>query len=116
MKIHRIVTAVDCGQIINPRGAVQQIESGIIFGIAQALRGAITIDKGRVMQTNFHQYEPLRMDEVPKIEVYLMPNTNNPTGLGEHSNPHVVPAITNAVFKATGKRVRELPLRLAGLA
>jgi isoquinoline 1-oxidoreductase beta subunit len=56
------------------------------------------------------------MDEVPKIEVYLMPNTNNPTGLGEHSNPHAVPAITNAVYKATGKRIRELPLRLAGLA
>ena len=79
-------------------------------------RRVITLDKGRVMQTNFHQYEPIRMDEMPKIEVYLMPNTNAPSGLGEHSNPHVVPAITNAIFKATGKRLRELPVRLAGLA
>jgi isoquinoline 1-oxidoreductase subunit beta len=116
VKVHRIVTAVDCGQIINPRGAIQQVESGIIYGLAQVLRNTITIEKGRVQQTNFHQYEPLRMDEVPKIEVYLMPNTNNPSGLGEHSNPHTVPAVTNAIFKATGRRIRELPVRLAGLA
>ena len=116
VKVHRIVTAVDCGQIIYPAAPCNRSKAALFTASHRCSRGAITIEKGRVMQTNFHQYEPLRMDEVPKIEVYLMPNTNNPTGLGEHSNPHVVPAITNAVYKATGKRVRELPLRLAGLA
>jgi isoquinoline 1-oxidoreductase subunit beta len=116
VKIHRVVTAVDCGQIINPTGAIRQVESGILDGLTVALRGAITIDKGRVQQTNFHQYEPMRMNEAPKIEVHLMPNTNAPGGLGEHSNPHAVPALTNAIFKATGKRLRQLPIRLSGLA
>ena len=116
VKVHRIVTAVDCGQIINPRGAVQQVESGIIYGLAQVLRGAITIDKGRVMQTNFHQYEPLRMDEVPKIEVYLMPNTNNPTGLGEHSNPHLVPAHHERGLQSDRQASSRTAVEIVGLA
>lgn len=116
VKIHRMVTAVDVGQIINPRGAMQQVESGIIYGLSAALRGAITVDKGQVQQSNFDTYEPLRIDEVPKIEVHLMPNTNAPGGLGEHANPHCAPALTNAIYKATGRRLRQLPIRLAGLA
>ena len=116
VKIHRIVCAVDCGYVVNPNIVVQQIESGIVYGLSAALRGEITIERGRVQQSNFNNYEPLRINEMPKVEVHIVPSTNPPSGIGEASTPTIAPAITNAIFRATGKRIRKLPLRLEGLA
>jgi isoquinoline 1-oxidoreductase beta subunit len=109
-RVHRVVCAVDCGQVINPAGVVQQIQGGIVFGLS-ALKGGITIDKGRVQQGNFHQYEVLRIDEMPVIEVYLVPSHETPAGIGEASTPPIGPAVANALFAATGKRIRSLPIR-----
>jgi isoquinoline 1-oxidoreductase subunit beta len=109
-RVHRVVCAVDCGQVINPAGVVQQIQGGIVFGLS-ALKDGITIDKGRVQQTNFHQYEVLRIDEMPVIEVHLVPSHETPAGTGEASTPPIGPAVANAIFAATGKRIRSLPIR-----
>jgi isoquinoline 1-oxidoreductase subunit beta len=111
VRVHRVVCAVDCGYVVNPNIVVQQIESGIVYGLSAALRGEITIDRGRVQQTNFNNYEPLRMDEMPVIETYIVPSTNPPGGIGEASTPAIAPAVTNAIFSATGKRVRRLPIK-----
>src|SRR5204863_85505 len=115
VRVHRVVCAVDCGHVVNPAIVVQQIESGIVYGLSAALRGEITIDRGRVQQTNFNNYEPLRIDEMPVVEVHVVPSTNPPGGIGEASTPAIAPAVTNAIFKATGKRVRKLPIRLQEL-
>jgi isoquinoline 1-oxidoreductase beta subunit len=112
VRVHRVVTAVDCGRVVNPAGVVQQMESAIVYGLSAALRGAITIDRGRVQQTNFHQYEPLRINEMPVVEVHIAASTNPAGGIGEVGTPAIAPAVTNAVFAATGKRVRRLPIRL----
>ena len=109
-RVHRVVCAVDCGQVINPAGVVQQIQGGIVFGLS-ALKGGITIDKGRVQQGNFHQYEVVRIDEAPAIEVYLVPSHEMPAGIGEASTPAIGPAVANAIFAATKKRIRTLPIR-----
>jgi len=106
------VCAVDCGQVVNPAGVEQQIQSGIAFGLTAALKGAITIDRGRVQQSNFHQYDMLRIDEMPLVEVHLVASTAAPGGIGEASTPGVAPAVTNAIFAATGKRIRRLPITL----
>ena len=116
LKVHRVVCAVDCGQVIHPRIVEQQIESGIVFGLTAALKGSITIDRGRVEQQNFHQYEVLRIDEMPVVEVHIVPNHNPPGGIGESSTPAIAPAVANAIFAATGKRIRRLPIRLTELA
>jgi len=111
VKVHRVVCAVDCGQQVNPAIIVQQIRSGIVYGMS-ALKGEITIDKGRVQQQNFNNYEVLRIDEMPVVDVHLVESHANPGGIGEASTPTIGPAISNAVFAATGKRIRKLPLRL----
>jgi isoquinoline 1-oxidoreductase beta subunit len=116
VRVHRVVCAVDCGYVVNPAIVVQQIESGIVYGLSALLRGEITIDRGRVQQTNFNNYEPLRMDEMPVIETYIVPSTNPPGGIGEASTPAITPAVTNAVFSATGKRIRKLPIKPEDLA
>jgi isoquinoline 1-oxidoreductase beta subunit len=116
LRVHRVVSAVDCGQVANPAGVAQQMESAIVYGLSAALRGAITIEKGRVQQTNFHQYEPLRMSEMPVIETHIVPSTQAPGGMGEVGTPAIAPAVTNAIFKATGKRIRRLPISLEKLA
>jgi isoquinoline 1-oxidoreductase subunit beta len=109
-RVHRVVAAVDCGQVINPRILEQQIQGGIVYGLANALRAKITIDKGRVVQGNFDDYAPLRMDETPAVEVYAVPSQEAPTGIGEPSVPPLAPALCNAIYVATKKRIRALPI------
>lgn len=110
-KVHRVVAAVDCGQVINPSILEQQIQGGIVYGLSNALRAQITIDKGRVVQGNFDDYAPLRMDESPIVEVYAVPSQEAPTGIGEPSVPPVAPALCNAIYAATKKRIRTLPIQ-----
>lgn len=113
VRVHRMVCAVDCGQVVNPDTVKAQMEGGIIFGLTAALKAEITLDNGRVQQHNFHDYPMLRINEAPEIEVYIVPSTEKPTGVGEPGVPPVAPAVANAVFAATGKRVRKLPIRLS---
>ena len=116
VKVHRVVCAVDCGYTVNPATIIHQVRGGIVFGLTAALNGAITIDRGRVEQGNFNNYEMLRIDEMPVIDVYIVPSTQRVGGMGELSVPGIAPALTNAIFKATGKRIRQLPIRLTNLA
>jgi len=109
-KILRVVAAVDCGQVVNPAILEQQIQGGIIYGLGNALRAKITIDKGRVVQGNFDDYSPLRMDETPIVEVYAVQSQESPTGIGEPSVPPIAPALCNAIYAATKKRIRALPI------
>ncbi|MGA7222897.1 MAG: xanthine dehydrogenase family protein molybdopterin-binding subunit [Candidatus Acidiferrales bacterium] len=109
--VHRVVAAVDCGRVVNPDTVKAQIEGGIVFGLTAALKTEITLDKGRVQQRNFHDYPMVRMFESPAIEVYIVPSSEKPTGVGEPGVPPVAPAVTNAIFAATGKRVRRLPIK-----
>ena len=111
-RVARVVCAVDCGRVVNPAIVKQQMESGIAYGLTAALKGAITIDKGRVQQANFDRYEMLRIDEMPKIEVHIVNSTEEPGGVGEASVPPIAPAVGNAIFAATGKRIRTLPIAL----
>ena len=115
VKVHRIVCAVDCGIVVNPAIAEQQIQSGIVYGLSAALKQAITFERGRVQQANFNTYDPLRIDEMPVVEVHLVKSTAAPGGLGEASTPTTAPAVANAVFAATGKRIRMLPIKPADL-
>jgi isoquinoline 1-oxidoreductase subunit beta len=109
-RVHRVVAAVDCGQIVNPSILEQQIQGGIVYGLSNALRAKITIEKGRVVQGNFDDYAPLRMDETPAVEVYAVPSPEAPTGIGEPSVPPIAPALCNAIYAATKKRIRALPI------
>jgi isoquinoline 1-oxidoreductase beta subunit len=113
VRVHRMVCAVDCGRVINPDSVKAQMEGGIIFGLTAALKDEITLEQGRVKQRNFHDYPMMRINEAPKIEVYIVTSTENPTGVGEPGVPPVAPAVSNAIFAATGKRVRRLPIRLS---
>jgi isoquinoline 1-oxidoreductase beta subunit len=113
VRVHRVVCAVDCGRAINPDGIKAQMESGIVYGLTAALKGEITIDKGAVKQTNFDQYTMLRINEMPAVEVYIVPSQEKPTGVGEPATAVIAPAVGNAIFAATGKRVRRLPISLA---
>lgn len=115
IKVHRVVCAVDCGMVVNPDIIKAQMESAIVFGLTAALKGEITIKNGRVEQSNFHDYPLLRIDEMPEIVVAIVPSQENPGGVGEPGTPPIAPAVANAVFKATGKRLRRLPLRPADL-
>lgn len=113
VKVHRVVVAIDCGRVINPGLVAAQAESAVIFGLSSALKQQITFRKGRVQETNFNTYRSLRMYEAPAIETYLVPSEQPPTGVGEPGVPPVAPALCNAIFAATGKRIRTLPIEAA---
>jgi isoquinoline 1-oxidoreductase subunit beta len=115
VRVRRVVCAVDCGTVVNPDTIAAQVQSGIIFGITAALYGEVTLKKGRVEQTNFDTYRVLRMDEAPTIEVHIIPSTEQPGGMGECGTSCIVPAVANAIFAATGKRLRKMPVDAAAL-
>ncbi len=109
-KVHRVVAVVDCGQVVNPSILEQQIQGGIVYGLANVLRAQITVDKGRILQGNFDDYAPLRMEEAPAVEVYAVPSSESPSGIGEPSIPPLAPALCSAIYSATKKRIRSLPI------
>ncbi len=109
IRVHRVVAAVDCGMVINPDGVRQQLESAVAYGLSAALHGAITLENGQVVQSNFHDYAPLRFSEMPRIEVHIVASSEPPSGIGEPGTPPIAPAVANAVFTLTGKRLRRLP-------
>lgn len=111
-KVHRVVVAVDCGVAINPDIVRMQMESCVAYGLSAALHGAITLKDGAVVQGNFNDYQVLRINEMPKVEVYIVPSAEAPTGVGEPGTPPIAPAVTNALYKLTGKRIRTLPIAL----
>jgi isoquinoline 1-oxidoreductase subunit beta len=110
VRVTRVVCAIDCGRIVNPNTVRAQAEGGTIFGITAALHGEITLKNGRVTQANFDTYEMLRIDEAPAVEVYVVDSTEAPGGMGEPATAGIAPAVVNAVFAATGKRLRKLPI------
>jgi isoquinoline 1-oxidoreductase beta subunit len=110
-RVERVVCAVDCGIAVNPDVIVAQMESGIGFGLSPLLMSEITLDDGKVVQSNFHDYEVLRIDQMPEIEVHIVPSAEPPTGVGEPGTPPIAPAVANALFAATGKPYHRLPLR-----
>ena len=113
IRVHRVVCAVDCGLVVNPNIVAQQVESGVVFGLSAALGGEITFANGQPQQSNFADYPVLRMAQAPEVETIIMPSAETPEGMGEPAVPPVAPAVANAVFKLTGRRLRSLPLRLA---
>jgi isoquinoline 1-oxidoreductase beta subunit len=113
VRVHRVVCAVDCGTVVNPDTVKAQMEGGIAFGISGALGGEIMLKNGRLEQSNFNDYRVLRMNETPAIEVHLVRNGEAPNGIGEPGTAATAPALANAVFAATGKRIRQLLLQKA---
>jgi isoquinoline 1-oxidoreductase beta subunit len=111
VRVHRVVCAVDCGVVINPDTVAAQMEGGIAFGLTATLKADIAIENGRTQQSNFHDYPLLRIDEMPIIEVHIVPSNSLPSGIGEMGVPPIAPAVLNAVYAATGKRIRHLPIR-----
>ncbi|GFE82218.1 aldehyde dehydrogenase [Steroidobacter agaridevorans] len=115
VQVHRVVCAVDCGQIVNPDTVIAQIESGVVFGLGAALWNEVTFDKGRVQQNNFTDYRVMRINEAPAIEVYMVKSNDAPGGIGEPGTSAIAPALTNAIFAATGQRLRKLPVTATSL-
>lgn len=114
--VDRVVVAIDCGQVINPDMVAAQMEGGIIFGLTAALCGEITFECGQTQQSNFNNYTMLRSNEMPRVEVHVVPSHEAPGGCGELPVPSIAPAVANAIFEATGKRVRRLPFQTQELA
>src|SRR3989454_6409697 len=115
VRVRRVVCAVDCGTVVNPDTVRAQIESAVMFGITAALYGKITLKDGRVEQINFDTYQILRMNEAPAVEVHVVQSSELPGGMGEAGTSAIVPAVTNAIFAATGKRLRTLPIDTTAL-
>jgi isoquinoline 1-oxidoreductase beta subunit len=116
LKVHKVTCVIDCGQVVNPRIVTSQLESGIVFGLSATLWGDVTLKNGRAQQQNFHEYRVLRLHETPEIDIHLVPSAAPPGGIGETGVPPVAPAVCNAIFAATGKRLRSLPISAHGLA
>ncbi|MGZ5251612.1 MAG: xanthine dehydrogenase family protein molybdopterin-binding subunit, partial [Caldimonas sp.] len=114
--VHKVTVVADLGRMVNPDTVEAQIQSSIIFGLTAALYGEITVDKGRVQQTNFHQYKMVRMNEAPQIDITLVDSTEKPGGIGEPATALIGPAVGNAVFAATGKRLRRMPMTAENIA
>ncbi len=114
VKVHRVTCAVDCGKLVNPDTIEAQMQGAIVYGLTAALKGEITIENGRVRQSNFHDYQPLRMREMPKVDVHIVESTEDPGGIGEPGTPPIAPAVANAVFAATGPSICKLPIGLDG--
>jgi isoquinoline 1-oxidoreductase subunit beta len=112
--IHKVTCVVDCGEVLNPDGVAAQMEGGIIFGLSAALYGEITIQNGSVEQENFPDYEMVRLANCPEINVVLAPSGRPLGGIGEPGTPPIAPAVANAIFAATGERIKELPLSKSG--
>jgi isoquinoline 1-oxidoreductase beta subunit len=112
VRVHKVTCAVDCGWIVNPDTIKAQMEGGVIYGLSAALRGEITIDKGRVVQSHFGDYPVVRIQESPVVETFIVPSTEAPGGIGEPSTAVIAGSLVNAVFAATGKRIYSLPIRL----
>ena len=111
VRVNRVVCAVDCGMVVNSDNVAAQMQGGIVFGLTAALKAEATIKNGRVQQSNFHDYPIWRMDEMPVVEVYIVPSDRKPSGIGEMGVPPIAPAIANAVYAATGKRICHIPIR-----
>jgi isoquinoline 1-oxidoreductase beta subunit len=111
IRVHKVTCAIDCGPIVNPDTIRAQMESAVVFGLSAALYGEITFRNGRVKQRNFHDYRMLRMNEMPEVDVVIVESTESMGGVGEPGVPPVAPAVGNAVFALTGKRIRSLPFR-----
>jgi isoquinoline 1-oxidoreductase beta subunit len=115
IRVHRVVCAVDCGIAVNPQSIAAQMESCITFGLGFALHSKLTIKDGQVVQSNYHDYQVLRLNEMPLVEVHIVPSADKPGGIGEAGVPPTAPAVANAVYALTGQRLRELPLQLSGV-
>lgn len=113
IRVHSMVCAVDCGIAVNPETIRAQLESGVAFGLSAALHGKLSFKQGRVQESNFHDFPVLRLNEMPQVQVHIVPSSEKPGGIGETGVPPVAPAVANAVFALTGQRLRELPLRLS---
>jgi isoquinoline 1-oxidoreductase beta subunit len=110
VRVKRVVCAVDCGSVVNPDTIEAQVQGAVIFGISAALHGEITLKNGRVEQSNFDDYQVVRINDAPAIEVHIVRNNEAPGGMGEPGTSAIMPAIANAIFSATGQRIRKLPV------
>jgi isoquinoline 1-oxidoreductase beta subunit len=116
VKLHRVTTVIDCGVAVNPRNIRAQMEGGIVFGLSAAFYGEITIKDGAVEQSNFHDYRLIHLADMPKIDIIILESGEKPGGVGEEAVGPVAPAVVNALFAATGRRIRQLPLSKAGFS
>jgi isoquinoline 1-oxidoreductase subunit beta len=110
VRVIRMTCAIDCGFAVNPSTVAAQMEGGIVFGLSAALWGEVTVADGRIQQSNFHDYRVMRMSEVPRIDVHIVPSLEAPGGVGEPGTSASIPAVVNAVFAAVGQRIRTLPI------
>jgi len=115
-KVDKVYCVVDCGLAVNPNIVAMQMESAIAYGLGAAISGAVTLKNGQVQQSNFHDYTVLRINQMPKVEVHIMPSTANPTGVGEPGTPPIAPAVANALAVLTGKTLRKLPFSNEGVS